>query len=381
MKFKIGNKNINLNLKILIIAAVAAFCIILIVSKFYAAKYYRVVDISDYIKVTYTGVEGGGKAKFSLESDKLYRQLAGSEKSAIVLTEIKDIIASVNIETDEKKLSNGDHIKVKVSYNSELAKKIDCRFKKLKYSAKVGGLSEGKKIDIFKNVEVVIAGVSPEAFATVSNKWEEDDLKNIAFTIIDPTNISKGDTVKVRCEATDDEIMAKGYLPESLSKEYKVDKVNCYISDVNQLDAGVLASINSEAIETIRKETENLRFRMFYKATGDSAYLFQFNNEWVNKTELVKTVFLTKKENAEVDTRNYIYYIYKSNISNDSVTADIYFAFEYFDGIITTDDKCVISHENQSVRYICGLDYDNIYGRTVNSKAGSYEIIEVSGIQ
>lgn len=367
---------------VIVLISVAFFVsLVLFITKCYAAKNYRTVDISDYIKVTYTGLEGKGKAQLSVDADKLYKHLAGDEKNTVVLSKIKDVIHTITIEADNTNLKNGKNMEVKVTYDKELAGKVGCKFKNLGYSIRVNGLSEGNKIDIFKNVEVVVAGVSPEAYATVLNRWTEDDLKNISFTIENPTGISKGDTVVVKCEASEDDMMARGYLVDSFTKEFKVDKVNSYISDLSEIDAEELKTIKDEAIETIKTETESLRFRMFYKATNDSTYLFQFNNEWVNSTEFVKAEFLNKKENAEPSTRNYIYLLFKSNITNGTATADIYFAFEYLDGILTTEDKCAIAHDKQSTRYICGMDYENIYSRTIQSKEVSYQITEISGLE
>lgn len=372
----------NKTMKIKIAAAIAVILILIIfgITKCIAGRSNRNVDISDYINVTYTGLESRGKATFVVDEDKLYQQLAGDEKNTAILAKMKETIDSVNIEASGNNLSNGDSVTVKVTYDKETAKKADCKFRGLKFSVKVSGLGEGKKIDIFENVEVVVAGVSPEAYANVTNNWTDENLKNISFSIDNPTHISKGDTVVVNCDASEDEMMERGYILDSFHKEFKVDNMNCYITDSSQIDMNLLKTIKSEAIETIKTETASLKFRMFYKATGDSAYLFQLNNEWVNNTEFVKAVYLDKKENAQANTRNYVYLFFKSNISNGSTTSDVYFAFEYTDGLMTTEDKFSISYNNQSSRYICGLSYENLYSSVILSKEGTYLTSEISGL-
>lgn len=377
------NNNVNkkhLNIKLIVLLAVLVVAIVLILTKCFASKSNRTVNISDYIKVTYSGLQGRGKARCQVDTDKLYVQLAGEEKNTVVLAKLKTVIDSISIESNGTNLSNGDSLSITVSYDKDLAKKVGCDFYKLKYNVKVSGLGEGRTIDIFENIEVVVAGISPEAYANVSNKWTEDYLKNISFTIENPTNISKGDVVIVNCNASEDEMTEHGYIVQSYTKEFKVDKVNSFLSDVSQIDMQLLKTIESEAIQTIKTETESLKFRMFYKATNDSSYLFQYNTEWVNSTELVKAVYLSKKENAEVNTNNYIYILFKSNISNGSVTSDIYFAFEYLDGILTNDGKFMITHDNQSKRYICGLNYDDIFSRVVSSKENMYIITMINGL-
>jgi len=373
-------KKKSINLKVIILLAVLIVAIALILIKSFAPKSNRTVNISDYIKVTYSGLQSRGKVLYEVDTAKLYVQLAGEEKNTEVLAQIKSVIDSITVETNGSNLSNGESVGITVSYDKVLAKKVECDINKLKYSVKVSGLGDGKVIDVFENIDVTVAGISPEAYANVTNKWTEDDLKNLSFTIQNPSNISKGDVVIVTCNASEDEMTQRGYIVSSYTKEYKVDKVNSYLADAVQIDMQLLNAIKTEAVDTIKTETESLKFRMFYKATNDSSYLFQYNNEWVNNTTLVKAVYLKKKENAEVNTNNYIYILFKANISNGSTTSDIYFAFEYPDSIITNDEKCVIAHDNQNTRYICGLNYDDIYSRVIGSKESSYSITEINGL-
>lgn len=371
----IFNKSINKKIFIVILFIILVF----ILSKILAFN-NKTVDISNYINVTYTGLETIGKVNCTVDEDKLYTQLAGNEKNTEVLSNIKQTIDSISITTKGSNLSNGNSVNINVTYNKDLAKKAKCSFRNLKYSTKVSGLAVGKTIDIFDNVEVIIAGISPEAYANVNNKWSEEALKNISFSIDHPTNISKGDVVKVTCNATEDDMTALGYILKNYTKEYKVDTVNSYISDSSQIDTQLLKTIKYEAINTIKTETENTKFRMFYKATNDKTYLYQNNTEWINNSQLVKAVLLMKKDSA-VNTNNYIYLLFKSNVSNDNTTTDMYFAFEYTDGIVTNSGEFSIAHNDEANRYICGMNYEEIYSKVVLSKENSYSIKEITGLE
>lgn len=363
-----------------VIFAFIFLIVLFIIIKLFSISSNRIVKISDYIEVTFSGLQSIGKANCTLDKEKLYTQLAGQEKNTEVLATIQEVIDSIQITANKSNLSNGDSVIITVTYNKELAKKVKCNFRNLKYSTKVTGLETGKTIDIFDYVEVIITGISPEVYANVTNKWTEDNLRNLSFTIDNPTNISKGDVVVVRCNATEEEMTKYGYILKSYIKEFKVDKVNSYVDDVSKLDIDLLNTIKSEAMDTIKTETESLKFRMFYKATNDANYLFQNNSEKVNSTQVINALFLSKKENAQVTINNYIYFIFKSNISNDSTTSDIYFIFEYTDGILNSMDKFEISHNNQGERYICGLSFEDIYGRVVISKETTYTIKEITAL-
>lgn len=377
----------NRKINVAIIAAILVICAVFAVVRYYEKRYYRHVDISEYIDETYTGLDGRGRVSFTVDTDSLYKKLAGEEKNSVVLERLKDVIDSIAVTTTDEKLSNGDRLKVKVSYDSELAERFECRFKKTEFRVKVNGLGQGIKVDIFKNIEVVVAGVSPQAYAAVTNKWTEEPFDNIPFSIENPVNISKGDTITVKCDASEEDIMQRGYIFESFEKEYKVDRVNCYASEVSQFDDALLLSIKDEAIKTIQSETENLRFRMFYKASNDSSYLFQFNKEWVNSTELTGAYALFRKKSADGTTpddgneMNSVCMIFKSNISNETTSADIYFAFVYKDGIITTEGNFTIPHDNQALAYICSMSAENVLNRSVSSKAEQYEIVEIDGLK
>ena len=78
------------------------------------------------------------------------------------------------------------------------------------------GIDAGTKIDLFSNVEVTFAGISPDAYALVTNKWGDEYLGSLIFTADMTENIQKGDAVTIRCETGKEELGRHGYITDTL---------------------------------------------------------------------------------------------------------------------------------------------------------------------
>lgn len=72
------------------------------------------------------------------------------------------------------------------------------------------GIEAGTKIDLFSNVEVTFAGISPDAYALVTNKWGDEYLGSLIFTADMTENIQKGDAVTICCETGKEELGRHG---------------------------------------------------------------------------------------------------------------------------------------------------------------------------
>lgn len=222
--------------------------------------------MSDYINVSFGGADGAGTVSCSVDTKKLYERLAGNEKNAVIIRNIDTFVDGISASADATdKLSNGDKVTISVLYDRSLADKIGCRVAGAKFAVEVSGLGDGSVIDIFANVEVVVAGISPDAYANVLNKWQDDRLKNIAFTLDKATGIKAGDVITVTCEASAEELAEQGISIAESRKQFHVDRVACYADSVQALDMNVIDNIIGECKDAIKTETEDLTFRMLIK--------------------------------------------------------------------------------------------------------------------
>lgn len=376
MNIKSANKKQNLKLTLITVCAMIALTVILVL--IFVGRGIGTIKISDYVTFTYTGVNGGGVLNYTLDADGLYKKIAGDEKSAVLLRSINTLVDGIEIIPDKtSKLNNGEEVRVSVKYDKELADKVNCRFSGTDYVITVNGLGKGEVIDIFSNVDVVVAGISPIAYANVVNKWQEDYLKNISFSLDKSTNISLGDVITVTCEADDNELAAVGVSIYEKTKQFKVDKVSSYVKSAEEIDREVLQNLANECKNTIITETEDLTFRMLYKASRDSSYLFQYNNESADNITLQDARFMYRREGHDVKHINYIQLVFKSDISNGVSQLEVYFVFEFPDTVISADNTFQIARNDLKNKYVCDIDYNSLHSSMVLGREDAYTISQI----
>lgn len=234
------------------------------------------------------------------------------------------------------------------------------------------------KIALFDNVQVVFAGMSPEAYAQVQNNWEDEYLKGLQFTVDRTTEIKVGDTVTVTCQTPAEEMKEHGFVVDTTTASFKADKLNAYANASDQVDIEYLKKISDEATATIVSETADTTFRMLYKATEDASYLRTVNNEEAENIHLQQALFLSRKNPLEGDANNYIYMIFVADIANQDTTMPVYFVFSYRDGYVTAEGSYEINHDQQEKRYQCGVDYDALYESVIGIYEGTYNMSEIS---
>jgi len=339
------------------------------------------IKLSEYVTVSFTGVNGAGRAVCSVDSKALYDELAGDEKNAVILRNIDTFAQEISASADVTEgLSNGDAVTITVSCDEKLAQKIECNVSDEEFSVEVKGLSDGNVINIFENVDVVVAGISPAAYANVINKWQDEELKNLSFTIDKATGIAIGDVLTVTCEADAGELAWLGIYAQTTSMKFTVDNVASYVSSAEQLDMNTMKTLVDKCMTAIETETEDLTFRMLYKASKDSSYLFQYNNEWAQDITLIDAKFMYKRDGHDVTQHNYVELIFKAVVSNGTSSPDVYFIFEFPDSVINADGTFEIIANDLSSKYTCSTNYNDIYGKVILSKEDSYTISQISGL-
>lgn len=233
------------------------------------------------------------------------------------------------------------------------------------------------RIDLYENVEVTFAGIGPDAYVVIQNKWEDEYLKDLQFTADKTTGIGKDDVVTVTCQATAEELKENGYRADSLTAEYRADRLNTYADSAEQLDKQLLADITKDCMDTIVSETEDTTFRMFYKATNDTGYLHEINNEKAEDVKLLRTLFLTKGNELEANASNYLFLIFEADILNDNISMPVYFVFTYVDGYITPDGAFAIDVDRTEERYQCSVDMEALYANVIGIYEGKYDFTEI----
>lgn len=96
---------------------------------------------------------------------------------------------------------------------------------------------------------------------------------------------------------------------------------------------------------------------------------------------LIKAYFLKKNEEGTAGDDNYIYMIFKANITNGDSDEDVYFAFEYPNGILNADGSFSLAHNDEATRYQCGISYDDLFNKIITSKQDLYTTTELTNLE
>ncbi len=334
----------------------------------------RHVNLADYVTFEYKGCNGYAEVVCNVERDKLYKDLAANEKNMEKLQMYRKFADSVTAQTAQADIANGDKIYVTVECDQETAELAGLKIGNENFTARASGIGEGKKIDLYENVEVIFTGISPEAYVVVKNNWDEEYLESLEFSADKNSKIVVGDKIKIRCSATEQDLARKGYVVKSCEAEYKADGLSSYVDSGDKVDKELLKSLDGELTAAIEKLTEDATFRMLYKATGDDKYLRQLNDEKAENIELENILFLKRKAAVEGGMDNYIYFIYSADVSNSSESQRLYFGFEFSQGYVTVEGKFDIAKDEIEQRYSCSADYDDIYEELAGSKEENYNI-------
>lgn len=334
----------------------------------------RHVNLADYVTFEYKGCNGYAEVVCNVDKDKLYQDLAANEKNMEKLQMYRKFAESVTAQTTQSDVANGDKVYVTVDCDEETAELAGLKIGNKSFSKRASGISEGTKIDLFENVEVIFAGISPEAYVVVKNNWNEDYLNVLEFKADKTSGIMVGDIIKISCSATQQDLARKGYAVEKCEAEYKADGLSSYVDSGDKVDKELLQTMDSELVSAIEKLTDDKTFRILYKATGDEKYLHQLNDEKAENINLENIVFLKRKETVDGGMDNYIYFIYSADVSNSSESLKLYFIFEFSQGYVTVDGQFNILKDEIEQRYSCSSDGNAIYEELIGSKTENYNI-------
>lgn len=335
------------------------------------------INVSQFVNVQYKGADGYAAAICTIDKDALYKYMACSEKKSDMLEILRNLADSFEVSTDNTDISNGDKIVINVSYDEELAKKAGVTVGEKKSSIRAKGIDKGQEIDLFKNIDIVFAGISPEAYIVINNLCEDDYLSKLEFHADKTSNISTGDEIRMRCKADRDELARNGYLVENTSHVIKADYLSSYVSEKEQIDNKKIAELVDSAEETVISQTADKSFRMMYKATEDKAFLYRSNDEVAQNVTLLDKIFMYRKNPGEGQYENFIYLIFSAYITIEEDEYPVFFVFEFSQGYVTIDNQFNISSDELEKRYDCSLSYENMYDKYINDKSDMYEIIEM----
>lgn len=339
------------------------------------------INLTKYIIVSINGLNGHASSKAVLDDIGVYSALAGSDATEEEKAKYTDFVNSIKYTLDnDTDLSNGDTVKVNVTYDEQLADNLDVNIGSTSKNVEVSDLEDGEELDVFANIQVIISGVSPFVYVSYQNNATDEYLASLKYEFSKSSNLSAGDTITITCLIDEDKAAEKGYYASKTQMDYTIQDVSTYVSTEEQLDKTLLNSLAAENLKTIKSQTEDTTFRMLYKLTDDRNYLYQDNNESVDKMDLYKVILASKKGSTETENENYIFLIYSGTVSNWTYTENAFFCFQYTNAVVLADGEFSMATDNPEQRYTCSTTYDGLYNMTIKELENDFDLTEINGI-
>ena len=307
------------------------------------------IHLSDYTKVTFSGVDGKGCADAQLDYEALAYKLAEDmgidtslvkdfdlsdpNFSAIIkegldnadeLMDIVSVLLGIKVKLDKDTgLSNGDTVHITFKVNEKKAGKLKTEILTDPMTAKVSDLAEVRDVDPFEDLNIHVDGVSPKAYIYCDTKSDEESVQDVAFTVEPADGLKLGDTVKIKISGYDEERFSDKYGVRFTKTEmdYTLENVDAYVTE--------LAPLETAAIDKMKAATEEYVKQYF----EDSARAKQIKGTDI---KYVGYYLLTNKNTDTWDSYNKVYLVYSASVSSKEKpkgfkTKTVYFPVEYDD--------------------------------------------------
>lgn len=208
------------------------------------------LDMSKYVSVEFSGVNGNGTAKVRLDEDSFLTDANKIDNSfdGMALLGL-ELVGFGKINADKTEgLSNGDTVNVSLVWNNTALEKF--KFKMGGPESKnftVEGLVEPEYFDAFdsgkfnvdtntKGVHVLYEGISPIAKVSISNDCGSDEILSKVKYSTDAEYVANGDTIKITAEYAP-ENDSDPHILENDSTEITVEGVSEYLASLDKVSS------------------------------------------------------------------------------------------------------------------------------------------------
>lgn len=325
------------------------------------------IDLSEYIKIEYEGVDTKGYVMdYSLDRDKLEKALKEGNGD-MSNKEREGLMDSIELEIkgDTSELSNGDKIKVDIDWSNRRAEKFKIEFTTDEAEFKVKGLKTLKKVDAFKDIEVEYEGVSPFLDINVESNSDIDFLDDAYYSVEGPNdNIRVGDEVEITVDYSEYDAEEDGYTVEETTSKMTVegDDIDAYVEKVEEINEEALTSLTEEAKAMLQEKIFDrvYTYGNVMNELFDLTYAWDFDSSTISRTSADGSGFKVDKvavytaEDAEdyiysQDRYNQVTVVLESQIQDSVCTnpVTVYFSVD-FDGVILKADG-TLEYEDYNV--------------------------------
>ncbi len=335
------------------------------------------IDLKANTQVSFSGYNGEGSARVDIDQNKIASLLG--EMNIMTVASVVDSFKPQEI-ANNNTLKNGDKIKVKINYDSDIMNNAKVSVSNAEFDVVVEGLKEKEKLDVFANVTLEVNGTSPEC--TVKVSYNGNELNSNSFEIVGAESDKRyknGDKVTVKIPDKAVEKLKKQYIIDETSREFTVQADSTYILSPSDLNTESLVKLNETSQENLDEQIQNILNDKgsagkwaISKLTGYNPISVSSSNAKITSIENVKFnssyVGTAKEKGAfgNITEHKYVYFFYDADFSHNYKkieTVSNAALFLRFSNAAVTDNEISFSEVAVGVR----KDFQTAYDEMITS--------------
>ena len=231
------------------------------------------INLTDYATVNFEGVDGKGTATVNYDLTQLEKDFVGDDDGNISQEEAQELVnfasfeMSIKWELDKQEaLSNGDKVKLTITYNEDSAKEQKIKIKgDTTKEFEVSGLKEPITLDAFDpevfdtdtGVKISYEGISPMASIVIENGCGDGQAQRFVEYVPDKTyEISNGDTITITASLTEQAIK-EGYVLKEEQTQITVEGLESYVLNLSELNEGDRNNVETKLNDLFKDTTSD----------------------------------------------------------------------------------------------------------------------------
>ncbi len=286
-------------------------------------------SLSSFVSVSNSGVSGRGTATVNVDWDGIKNEVLGSMPSGETALEdynkkAEELKKSLSFVLDKASgLSNGESVtvtiiceeKAAVSYNIKVYEGV---------TFVLDGFLDQIEVDLFKELEVMFTGFSPNVVATIENKSQNEFLKTVKFTADKTENLAFGDEIVVTANYSEELAETLGYVPLSNTKKYKVQDVAYYPYSYSELPTELVRTLTTLSYSQVNdrwKDYKSVILSVMGSNVDRQPYLdSKVEDIQIKDPVLTEIIVLSRSDTSGswFGSYNYLFFVYKT-VVNDNV--------------------------------------------------------------
>lgn len=368
---------------------------VVILSSCKTNKQKDIRNLSKYINLKLEGANGSASTLVDFDKIQAKTQLLSVLKiektDDAERAKLDNLLESIKVEVlnDDKKIKNGDELKITTEVDKNLLKYFDLSLDE-KQSVKVQGLKEAQEVDVFQGSKIKYEGYSPNLEIKIEKPDTDNEFfSSINYSIKNPPPYRKGQNVTLLARFDKELARKAGYKVLKNSKDILIPKdLGYYVENLPELTNTFIYDKYYEGYDLINKERENIgnfvtnnlgaNSKLKEELSDPKLYIeSDINISPEDGFFLVSRGNLRTKKNAEIG--NKLVFIYKVDIENKTYNFPTFYVTYQLDGITKeangtfTDIRGTLS----------GYDkyYDNILIGLANSVDSSYQTYKTDDLR